>query len=176
MRVKQAPVKNTVAGNQCAQKCPRSAATHVPETPCPEIPIPADQPAAITLVVNVPDPDSPVSPSPTNHTGEETTTTMKKRKLVPGQAALREIKRYQKTGELLLPKASVKRLVKEIGGEYYPDIRFQADAIDAIQEAAENHLVGVFEDTMLCCIHAKRVEIKPSDMQLTMRIRGGGNN
>ena len=39
-------------------------------------------------------------------------------------------------------------------------------AIVALQEAAEAYLVGIFEDTNLCCIHAKRATIMPKDMQL----------
>jgi histone H3-like centromeric protein A len=41
-----------------------------------------------------------------------------------------------------------------------------------LQEATEAHLVGIFEDTNLCAIHAKRVTIMPRDMQLAKRIRG----
>lgn len=50
--------------------------------------------------------------------------------------------------------------------------RWQADAMIALQEAAEAHLVGLFEDAYLCTIHAKRVTIMPKDMQLARRIRG----
>ena len=41
-----------------------------------------------------------------------------------------------------------------------------------IQEASEAYLVGLFEDTNLCAIHAKRVTIMPKDIQLARRIRG----
>ena len=40
------------------------------------------------------------------------------------------------------------------------------------QEASEAYLVGLFEDTNLCAIHAKRVTIMPKDIQLARRIRG----
>ena len=52
------------------------------------------------------------------------------------------------------------------------DFRFQSMAILALQEAAEAYLVGLFEDTQLCAIHARRVTIMPKDMQLARRIRG----
>jgi histone H3/H4 len=52
------------------------------------------------------------------------------------------------------------------------DLRFQGSAIAALQEAAEAYLVGLFEDTNLCAIHAKRVTIMPKDIQLARRIRG----
>ena len=42
----------------------------------------------------------------------------------------------------------------------------------ALQEAAEYYLAGLFEDTNLCCIHAKRVTIMPKDIQLAHRIWG----
>ena len=50
--------------------------------------------------------------------------------------------------------------------------RWQAEAMSALQEAAEAHLVGLFEDANLCTIHAKRVTIMPKDIQLARRIRG----
>ncbi|XXG64103.1 hypothetical protein AAC387_Pa05g2146 [Persea americana] len=50
--------------------------------------------------------------------------------------------------------------------------RFQSTTVAALQEAAEAYLVGLFEDTNLCAIHAKRVTIMPKDIQLAHRIRG----
>ena len=75
----------------------------------------------------------------------------------PGTVALREIRRYQKSTELLIRKLPFQRLVREIAHEYKSDLRFQGSAIAALQEASEAYLVGVFEDTNLCAIHAKRV-------------------
>lgn len=64
------------------------------------------------------------------------------------------------------------RLVREISQDFKSDLKFQAQAVLALQEAAEAYLVGLFEDTNLCAIHAKRVTIMPKDMQLARRIRG----
>ena len=91
----------------------------------------------------------------------------------PGTVALREIRRYQKSTELLIRKAPFQRLIREIAQEYKSDLRFKSAAIGALQEASESYLVGLFEDTNLCAIHAKRVTIMPKDLQLSMRIRGG---
>jgi len=90
----------------------------------------------------------------------------------PGTVALREIRRYQKSTELLLRKLPFQRLVREIAQDYKTDLRFQSAAVAALQEAAEAYLVGLFEDTNLCAIHAKRVTIMPKDIQLARRIRG----
>jgi histone H3 len=90
----------------------------------------------------------------------------------PGTVALREIRRYQKSTELLLRKLPFQRLVREITQDYLSDRRFQSSALMALQEASEAYLVGLFEDTNLCAIHAKRVTIFPKDMQLARRIRG----
>ena len=90
----------------------------------------------------------------------------------PGTVALREIRRYQRSTDLLIRKLPFQRLVREIAGDYKKDLRFQASAVLALQEASEAYLVGIFEDTNLCAIHAKRVTIMPKDMQLAMRIRG----
>ncbi|EGT58275.1 hypothetical protein CAEBREN_10531 [Caenorhabditis brenneri] len=90
----------------------------------------------------------------------------------PGTVALREIRRYQKSTELLIRKLPFQRLVREIAQDFKTDLRFQSSAVMALQEAAEAYLVGLFEDTNLCAIHAKRVTIMPKDIQLARRIRG----
>ena len=90
----------------------------------------------------------------------------------PGTVALREIRRYQKSTELLIRKLPFQCLVREITQDYKTDIRFQGSALLALQESAEAYLVGLFEDANLCAIHAKRVTIQPKDMQLARRIRG----
>ncbi|OCB87035.1 histone 3 [Sanghuangporus baumii] len=105
----------------------------------------------------------------------------------PGTVALREIRRYQKSTELLIRKLPFQRLVREIaqdfkvrGGPcrvilYLPirtDLRFQSSAVMALQEAAEAYLVSLFEDTNLAAIHAKRVTIQPKDLALARRLRG----
>jgi histone H3 len=90
----------------------------------------------------------------------------------PGTVALREIRRYQKSTELLIRKLPFQRLVREIAQDFKTDLRFQASAVMALQEAAEAYLVGLFEDSNLCAIHAKRVTIMPKDIQLARRIRG----
>jgi histone H3 len=91
----------------------------------------------------------------------------------PGTVALREIRRYQRSTDLLIRRQPFQRLVRELTQDIKADLRFQGTALLALQEAAEAYLVGVFEDTNLCAIHAKRVTIMPKDMQLAMRIRGG---
>ena len=90
----------------------------------------------------------------------------------PGVVALREIRKYQKNTELLIRKLPFQRLVREIANDFKTDLRFQSQAILALQEASEAYLVGLFEDTNLCAIHAKRVTIMPKDIQLARRIRG----
>ena len=90
----------------------------------------------------------------------------------PGTVALREIRRYQKSTELLIRKLPFQRLVREIAQDFKTDLRFQGSAVLALQESAEAYLVGLFEDTNLAAIHAKRVTIMPKDIQLARRIRG----
>lgn len=96
----------------------------------------------------------------------------KPRRYRPGTVALREIRKYQRSTELLIRKLPFQRLLREIAQEFKTDCRFQSTAILALQEASEAYLVGLFEDTNLCAIHAKRVTIMPKDMQLARRIRG----
>ncbi|XP_077620166.1 histone H3-like [Crocuta crocuta] len=84
----------------------------------------------------------------------------------PGTVALREIRRYQKSTELLIRKLPFQRLGRGIAQDFKTDLRFQSSAVMALQEASEAYLVGLFEDTNLCAIHAKRVTIMPKDIQL----------
>lgn len=70
--------------------------------------------------------------------------------------ALRQIRRYQKSTELLIRKLPFQRLVREISQDYKTDLRFGATALEALQEAAEAYLVGLMSDSNLCAIHAKR--------------------
>ena len=92
----------------------------------------------------------------------------------PGTVALREIRRYQKSTELLIRKLPFQRLVREVAQDVdtRKTFRFQSEALLALQEASEAYLTGLYEDTNLCAIHAKRVTIMPKDMQLARRIRG----
>jgi len=99
----------------------------------------------------------------------------KKKRYRPGTVALQEIRRYQRSTDLLLLKLPFSRLVREIALTLLPrnqDLRWQSQAIQALQEAAEAFLVHLFEDTNLCAIHAKRVTIQPKDLQLARRVRG----
>jgi len=90
----------------------------------------------------------------------------------PGTVALREIRRYQKSTELLIRKLPFQRLVREIALAFKSDLRFKSQAVAALQEASESYLVGLFEDTNMCAIHAKRVTIMTKDIMLARRIRG----
>ncbi|KAJ1040938.1 hypothetical protein NDA10_001451 [Ustilago hordei] len=90
----------------------------------------------------------------------------------PGTVALREIRRYQKSTELLIRKLPFQRLVREIAQDFKTDLRFQSSAVMALQESAEAYLVSLFEDTNLAAIHAKRVTIQPKDIALARRLRG----
>ncbi|EGR28736.1 hypothetical protein IMG5_169330, partial [Ichthyophthirius multifiliis] len=90
----------------------------------------------------------------------------------PGTVALREIRKYQKSTDLLIRKLPFQRLVRDIAHEFKAELRFQSSAILALQEASEAYLVGLFEDTNLCAIHARRVTIMTKDLQLARRIRG----
>lgn len=99
----------------------------------------------------------------------------KPRRARPGTRAVQEIRRLQKGTELLVPKLPFARLVREIflkfagaGGAE----RWQAEALLAVQEAAESYVIQLFEDAYLCCLHGKRVTLMQRDIQLARRIRG----
>ena len=90
----------------------------------------------------------------------------------PGTIALQEIRRYQKSTELLIRRLPFQRLVREIAQDYKSRLNFASGAILALQEAAEAYLVGLFKDTNLCTIYAKWITIIPKDIQLARCIHG----
>ena len=102
---------------------------------------------------------------------------IKKRHYRPGTLGLREIRKYQKSTDLLIKKAPFIRLVKEIlhGKLGRTEIRMQCIAVEALQEAAEYYITNLFDDANLCALHSKRITLQPKDMQLAMRIRGEQN-
>ncbi|EPB70245.1 core histone H2A/H2B/H3/H4 [Ancylostoma ceylanicum] len=100
-----------------------------------------------------------------------------KRRAKPGVKALRDIRHLQRTTELLIPRLSFQRVVRDITNKIcakrvIDDLRWQSNALLALQEAAEVYLTCMFEDSNLAAIHARRVTIMPKDMHLVRRLRG----
>lgn len=94
-----------------------------------------------------------------------------KRRFRPGTVALREIRKYQKSSDLLIARAPFRRLVRDIIIDHGA-FRIQHSTFLALQEASEAYLTSIFEDANLLAIHARRVTIQPKDMILARRIRG----
>lgn len=88
----------------------------------------------------------------------------------PGTVALREIRKYQKSTELLVKKLPFQRLVRELLQEHESGIRIQKTALEAVQEATEKYLIDLFHNTNLCAIHGKRVTIQPKDLRLAIEL------
>ncbi|KAF4100065.1 histone H3-like centromeric protein A [Onychostoma macrolepis] len=127
---------------------------------------------------------SPPEPRPTPATASRTRRTSgpseasprKKHRFRPGTRALMEIRKYQKSTDLLLRKAPFSRLVREVCQTFSREhMMWQGYALMALQEAAEAFMVRLFSDANLCAIHAKRVTLFPRDIQLARRIRGVEN-
>ena len=91
----------------------------------------------------------------------------------PGTIAMKQIREFQKSVNLLIPRAPFQRVIKEKALRENREIRFQSAAIQAIQEAAEAHITSVMEDSNLICLHANRVTLMGKDLNLARRIRGG---
>lgn len=96
----------------------------------------------------------------------------KPRRFRPGTVALREIRKYQKSTELLIRKLPFQRLVREIAMGMKPELRFQSTALLALQEGAEAFLAGMFHDSNLIAIHGRRVTLMPKDILLWKRLHG----
>ena len=90
----------------------------------------------------------------------------------PGTVALRQVKRLQKSTELLVAKAPFSRLVREIAESHKAGLRFQSSAVAAIQEATESFVISLLGDANLTALHANRVTALPRDLQLVRRLRG----
>ncbi|KAH8830438.1 histone-fold-containing protein [Flagelloscypha sp. PMI_526] len=116
------------------------------------------------------------APRPSRPVAAPPAAPQRRHRFKPGTVALREIRKYQKSTDLLLRKLPFSRLVREVAQDvqttWTADLRWQSSAILALQEAAEAYLVHLFEDANLCAIHAKRVTIMQRDIQLARRIRG----
>ncbi|KAM7259979.1 hypothetical protein ACFE04_015720 [Oxalis oulophora] len=137
-------------------------------------------------VKHVPDKSTPSTSRKTRSTGTTTSkptarknaqspaTTEKQKKprrYRPGTVALREIRHFQKSSQLLIPAAPFIRTVREITQKYSLQVsRWQAEALIALQEAAEEYLIRMLSDAMLCAIHAKRVTLMRKDIQLARRL------
>ena len=118
----------------------------------------------------------PDASKPTITEGKDTAT-KKKRHFRPGTLALREIKKLQKTTNLIVPRMPFARLARDIAMQVQPDsktYKWRASALEALQEAAEAYMISFLEDTNMACIHAKRVTIMDKDIHLARRIRGHG--
>ena len=90
----------------------------------------------------------------------------------PGTVALRQVKRLQKSTELLIAKAPFSRLVREIAEGHKAGLRFASSALAAIQEATEAFVISLLSDANLAALHANRVTALPRDLQLVRRLRG----
>jgi histone H3 len=91
----------------------------------------------------------------------------------PGTVALREIRKYQKSTELLIRKAPFGRLVREITLDYKSDIRFQTKAFEALQHCAEHYIIDLFERANRCAIHGKRQTVTENDIRLVFFCQTG---
>lgn len=95
----------------------------------------------------------------------------RKYRFKPGTVALREIRRFQKSVDVLIPKAPLRRLIREVAAPYKDDLRFSGPALDALQQASEAYVTDLFADANECAIQHDRVTVEPKDMRLAMKMR-----
>lgn len=106
---------------------------------------------------------------------EAQTGSSSKRRHRPGTKALQEIRQYQKSTDLLIPRTPFARLVREITERLWPtgqQCRYTIQALLSLQTSAEAYIVGLFEDSVLCAIHARRITVQVKDVHLARRLRG----
>ena len=90
----------------------------------------------------------------------------------PGTVALREIKDIQKSSRLLLQKAPFQRLVRDSLQKQKTDLWFKPTALEAMQEATESYMVGLFEGAVILQLHRGKKTLTWKDLNYTRRIRG----
>ncbi|KAM0688019.1 hypothetical protein COBT_000722 [Conglomerata obtusa] len=93
------------------------------------------------------------------------------RKFKPGAVAIREIRKYQKTTEMLLRRLPFQRFCREVASKYKPDCRFKLETLSAVQESMENFLTNVFEEANMCVKHCNRVTLMPKDLKLVYKMK-----
>eukprot|EP01059_Diplonema_ambulator_P000250 TRINITY_DN101_c0_g1_i1.p1 TRINITY_DN101_c0_g1~~TRINITY_DN101_c0_g1_i1.p1 ORF type:complete len:144 (+),score=83.13 TRINITY_DN101_c0_g1_i1:62-493(+) len=96
----------------------------------------------------------------------------KTRRWRPGTVALREIFKLQKTSKLLLQKAPFQRMVRELMNGYKTNLSFKPSALEAVQEAAESYMVGLFQAAVMMQIHRRKQTLNHLDLSIARRIRG----
>jgi histone H3/H4 len=96
---------------------------------------------------------------------------VKPRRFRPGTVALREIRRYQKSTDLLIRKLPFQRLVREVAHDFNTNMRFQDAALNCLQEAVEAEVVVNMENGNLAAIHSGRVTLMEKDLKLAWRIK-----
>jgi len=104
--------------------------------------------------------------------GKKSTEEPKKRRWKAGTVALREIRRLQKGSQLLIQRAPFQRLVRDRLKDFKSGLQFKPSALEAVQEAAENYMVGVFEGAVILQLHRQRKTLNQKDINYTRRIRG----
>lgn len=154
----------------CAKRAKRKSTTEEPATDQPNPPPEQEDPEQRQERRKKFKNDAPpwtnrTNPPPPPHT-------QKKRRWRPGTVALREIRKYQKSTEPIMRKAPFSRVVRKIMEKFSDRAdRIQGAALGALQEASEDILVSLFQDSVLCHVHAKRVTLKTVDLALALRLR-----
>ncbi len=106
---------------------------------------------------------------------QKTISVRKSHRWCPGTVAAREIRKFQKTTNLLIRKAPFQHVVRKIALNFRKsDLQMQSTAVLALQEAAEYFMVDVFNNTNLCAVHVKHVTIQVKDLVLACCIQGTG--
>merc|ERR1711988_2086194 len=90
----------------------------------------------------------------------------------PGTKALREIKAQQKNTKLIIPKAALLRLVKEIVHEHKPNLRIKESAFAALQHATEDYLISLFRDSMIIAANRDCKSLTTKDLRVVLHVRG----
>lgn len=96
----------------------------------------------------------------------------KKRRWRPGTVSIREIKRYQKTGDPLIPYKVLERAIRRIAENYYFDVKLQSGCVDIIREILQDEIIKASECCQLARLNcSKQIMLTAQDLDLYKAIR-----
>ena len=96
----------------------------------------------------------------------------RRRRWRPGTKALQQIRRYQKQWDLLIPYKKIDRLIREIAQDYKTNLRFQREAIQALREASQYYIVGLFHDAVKVMACNKNTTLLKRHLKTAYEVRG----
>ncbi len=103
--------------------------------------------------------------------GSEVTAPYRPHRYPPGVVRQREIHKQQKSTDLILSRASVTRLTREVIQNLGDRKRIGVDALSVLQGGIESYMISILRAANIAALHAGRTTVMPKDLHVIRRIR-----